>query len=96
VLEELELHLNNTRDITNKIKMGKGNVTDDTIADIDKTENNLTSYITKMLAVHFLVRNFHFLDHFIFFICFQVDQEKAMAIKLIKKIAIQAIQTKME
>ena len=60
VLEELELHLNNAREITNKILMGKGNVTDDTIADIDKTQDNLTSSITKMLAVNFLVRFFHF------------------------------------
>ena len=47
-------------DITNKIKVDKGNVTDDTIADIEKTQDNLTSYIAKMLAVDYLVRYFYF------------------------------------
>ena len=60
MLEELELCLNNTMDITNKIKVDKGNVTDDTIADIEKTQDNLTSYIKEMLAVDYLVRYFDF------------------------------------
>ena len=68
MLEELELCLNNTMDITNKIKIGKGNVTDNTIADIDKTQDNLTSSSIKMLAVNFLVRFFHFFKSFNFYL----------------------------
>ena len=48
--------------------MGKGNVTDDTIADIDKTQDNLTSSSIKMLAVNFLVRFFHFFKSFNFYL----------------------------
>ena len=47
-------------EIIHKLKMDKGNVTDDTIADMDKTQDNLTSSSIKMLAVNFLVRFLHF------------------------------------
>ena len=92
-------------DITNKIKVDKGNVTDDTIADIEKTQDNLTSYIKEMLSVDYLVRYCYILDNSLFFICLQVDQENTMAVQLINKIqltegditlAIEAVQTNME
>ena len=92
-------------DITNKIKVDKGNVTDDTIADIEKTQDNLTSYIKEMLSVDYLVRYCYILDNSLFFICLQVDQENTMAVQLINKIqltegditlAIEAVQTNIE
>ena len=57
--QELELYLDNVRNITNKIKIDKENVTNDTLADIAKTQDELVRASNKALDVHILVGHFH-------------------------------------
>ena len=52
------MNLNLTKDITTKIVVSKGHVANDTIAAIDKVQEDLITATTDMQAVNILVRYF--------------------------------------
>ena len=62
------MYLNTTKDITTKIDVAKGDVTDDTIINVDKVQETLSTACTKIQAVTFLVRIFFFSLSFTFLI----------------------------
>jgi hypothetical protein len=64
---EIEMYLTNIGNITDKIEVAKakGNVADDTVADIDKVQEVLNNASTKIIALNFLVRYFLFIVNFI-------------------------------